>query len=417
MTDEKKRLRVLLIDDDEDDYMIVRDLLREGVGPCDLVWADTFERGRGQLATGEHDIALVDFRLGAETGLDLLRVSGIQPWKLPVILLTGTEDTTIDRQAADSGAADYLVKQYLNPPLLERAIRYALARTRILARAVESEERFRSVVHTAQDAIVITDQHDRITLWNPAARAMFGFTADEAIGNNLRELLALRMAHSTSVGQNLSLTAISKAGEETEIEVSESTWETSEGPHTSHVIRDVTERVSLERRLREQAISDPLTGLVNRREFDRRLAEALSNPPSGVPGIAVLFIDLDGFKQVNDRAGHDIGDRVLQIAAKRVIGSVRHQDLVARLGGDEFAVILTNLTTPDIAENIATRVRQELGNHYVIDHQIFRTGASVGTAHYVRGQTAADLVRDADRAMYSDKVLTKSQAGAAARGR
>ena len=126
-------LRVLLVEDDEDDYILTRECLRDVASPrVRLVWAQTGERGLAEMLSGQHDVCLLDYRLGPMTGVELLRRARREGWRGPTLLLTGQEDDAIDLQAQEAGAADFLQKSQLTPTLLGRTLRYALQHSRTL---------------------------------------------------------------------------------------------------------------------------------------------------------------------------------------------------------------------------------------------------------------------------------------------
>lgn len=404
---EGANLRILIVDDDEDDFVITRDLLRERLSSCLVTWANSFREGVRYLSSGNHDLAIVDFRLGAETGLDLLEKGGQLDWHIPIILLTGTDNPNVDHLATEGGAADYLVKQHLDATALERAVRYAVARAEILAKSRESEQRFRSIVENANDAIVITDDQQHITLWNPAAASMFGFTVAAAIGASLPEILALRQNGNNDVwGDGFEAIATRIDGRALAVEISSSTWAAGRGLHASHIIRDVTERAQLQRQLREQASTDSLTGLPNRASFRR----ALESSANDRDGYAALFIDLDDFKLVNDRLGHAAGDEVLRQAAHRIRAKLRKTDVVARLGGDEFAVLIRGVTRYEAIDTLVADLLSELGRPYEVGGDRCNVGASIGAALHHPGRSPIDVLQDADVAMYSAKAKGKGQA-------
>jgi diguanylate cyclase (GGDEF)-like protein/PAS domain S-box-containing protein len=175
-------------------------------------------------------------------------------------------------------------------------------------------------------------------------------------------------------------------------------------------LRDVSERVELEGRLRHQAFHDTLTGLANRALFEDRLAQALVRGLRGGGLPAVLFIDLDDFKTVNDSLGHAAGDELLQAVAARLDAAVRAQDTVARLGGDEFAVLLEDLAGADEALTLAERVGAALAPPLALAGREVRPSASIGVARAERGEaTAEELLRNADVAMYAAKERGKAQ--------
>ncbi len=176
-------------------------------------------------------------------------------------------------------------------------------------------------------------------------------------------------------------------------------------------IRHATERHRILRELdaaleREQylATHDPLTALPNRMLFYDRVAQAIALASRYDSTLALLFVDLDGFKPVNDRLGHAVGDRVLQQVARRLEAAVRRSDTVARIGGDEFAVLLTQIAEPHNAEKVAESILASIGRPFDLEGEAHRLGASIGIAIFPRdGGTADTLVRHADTAMYQAK--------------
>jgi diguanylate cyclase (GGDEF)-like protein/PAS domain S-box-containing protein len=171
---------------------------------------------------------------------------------------------------------------------------------------------------------------------------------------------------------------------------------------------DVTVRVERDRRTRQEADTDPLTGLANRRALERTLKAAISRAQTRGRGVAVLMLDLDGFKAVNDRHGHAAGDEALREVARRLRRCVRERDLVARLGGDEFVVVLTDLGSapPDAALDTVERVGAALSEPIAVDHGTeVRLRAAIGVAgHPADGATVAELLSVADRSMYAAKA-------------
>ena len=152
--DNNIQLRVLLVEDDEDDYLIIRDLLSE-MKTFELEWVTNYDDALEAIERGEHDVCLLDYRLGERNGLELLHEASERGFKVPIILLTGQGDREVDLEAMRAGAAGYLAKGQIDAPLLERSVRYAFTRTlRILG---ESEKRFRSLVQNVSDIIAVLD--------------------------------------------------------------------------------------------------------------------------------------------------------------------------------------------------------------------------------------------------------------------
>ncbi len=280
-----------------------------------------------------------------------------------------------------------------------------------------------------RDAVVVADAHTgRIVLWNPAASKIFGYSRSEALGLFVEALIPrhLRDRHRAGlaryrrtgtgryVGSDtpLELPALRKGGEEIRIELSLSAvgpadHEPSGGHYALAIIRDVTERKRLEERLAYLAYHDELTGLANRASFLERLEGAIARADLEGSGVAVLYLDLDSFKEVNDSFGHGVGDELLKAVAERLRRAVRFAaHSVARLGGDEFCAMLEGAADAGEAEDVVARVAKHLAGPYSVGgHEVSFVTASVGVA--VRppgaGTSAGQLLREADWAMYQKK--------------
>jgi PAS domain S-box-containing protein len=186
------QIRVLLIDDDEDDYVITRDLLSEIEGiRIDLEWVATCAAGREALQREGHDVCLLDHRLTDGTGIELLREAIHQGSRAPIIMLTGLGDPQLDVQAMQAGAADFLVKSQISALLLERSIRYAMGRQRTMEALRASEARYRLLVETSADAITFTDLDGNLIFCNEQAAALLGYAHTRDLeGKNLYDLVA-----------------------------------------------------------------------------------------------------------------------------------------------------------------------------------------------------------------------------------
>jgi two-component system, cell cycle sensor histidine kinase and response regulator CckA len=217
-------IRVLLVDDDEDDYILTRDWFREfQVTGCELEWVDNFQAARDAIALSKHDIYLVDYRLGEHTGLQLLREALNNGNLAPIILLTGLGDREIDIEAMKAGAADYLEKSQLNAPLLERSIRYAIERKQTQQKISEQA----ALLDVATDAIFVRDLDNKILFWNKAAERLYDCPASHAIGKQTsdiwqeKSLLKLQEALKSLVTNGSwegELTQITKSGKNITVE-------------------------------------------------------------------------------------------------------------------------------------------------------------------------------------------------------
>lgn len=299
MTQLKKQVvKVLLIDDDEEDYVLTRYLFDEFKDNLyELEWINSYVVAQNAISEGVHDIYLIDYRLGSGDGLNLIRNAIADGCRAPMILLTGQGDKEVDLEAMKAGAADYLVKGQFEAPLLERSIRYSLQHARALERLVH------------------------------------------------------------------------------------------------------------------QASHDALTGLPNRTNFSNLLSESIETArEKGKFDFAVLFLDLDRFKIINDSLGHVVGDKLLVGIAERIKACVRPHDFVSRFGGDEFTVLLKKIATVADAVEVAERLQSRLAIPFLLDGYEVFTSSSIGITFADNDQRKPeDFLRDADSAMYRAKAAGKAR--------
>ncbi|MFD5034512.1 putative bifunctional diguanylate cyclase/phosphodiesterase [Streptomyces sp. NPDC058220] len=289
----------------------------------------------------------------------------------------------------------------------------------------QKENHFRSLVQGSSDVIMIAEPSGVLRYVSPAAAGVYGREAEDLVGAELASII-----HAEDLGRVIHevrrfLAAPPSEEPTTRIECrfksGSGGWlnvESTVNRHQGGLIfnsRDVTERVRLQAQLQHNAEHDPLTDLPNRALFTERVRQALSGRRTTDPGTAVLFIDLDGFKGVNDRLGHQVGDELLIQVGHRLQDSVRAGDTAARLGGDEFAAIVLGDGCPDRTsrehqvQEIADRLRLKLSQPYRIDGNDVRVAASIGVAFAELGITPSDLMRNADLAMYRAKAAGKNR--------
>ncbi|MEA5572470.1 response regulator [Calothrix sp. UHCC 0171] len=247
-------IQVLLIDDDEDDYILIQDWCSEfQVVSCQLEWVNNYEGGINSIAQNQHDIYLIDYRLGESNGLELLSKAIANGCCAPIILLTGRGDRQIDIQAMEAGAADYLEKSQLNSALLERSIRYALERKRA-ERKIRQQA---ALIDVATDAIFVCDLNNQILFWNKASEKLYGWSQEEAVGKYTSQLWDEKNLLQIQLASNLLLTNGSWEGELRQTTISgneiivESRWTlVTEFEDKSQVIlvvnTDITQKKQLE---------------------------------------------------------------------------------------------------------------------------------------------------------------------------
>ena len=317
---------------------------------------------------------------------------------------------------AFAGSARLLRRQ--NRLLVERA-----AREQVLTDNVRrSEERFRSLVRNSSDGIMIAGADGTVAYESPGVERVLGHPPEARVGrpafepvhpDDLRGIQ--RLYRDVAASPDMEATAVFRARHvDGSYRVVEAVAKNLlADPAIEGVVvnyRDVTEQRSLEQQLRHQAFHDSLTGLPNRALFLDRLAHGLVRTRRGNPPLAVVFVDLDDFKAVNDSLGHAAGDSLLVAVAGRIRMSVREADTPARMGGDEFAILLEDATTVDAARESATRVLKALRMPFRLGDRDVAIQASAGIAMYGSPeQTADELLRNADIAMYSAKAQGKDR--------
>jgi len=295
----------------------------------------------------------------------------------------------------------------------------ALIREKRAARMVE--DRFASLIANASDVIMIVEPDGVLRFVSPASERTLGFKPDEAVGRNLLEIWGgVDRDRLQALLTEIAATAGGTVGP-VELEIERGT--------TRHVLesvgsnltadpavqglalnfRDISERKALEEQLRQQAFHDPLTLLANRTLFKDRVQHALTLTQRSSRTVAVLFLDLDNFKTINDSLGHDAGDRLLQAVAQRIVKNTRPSDTVARLGGDEFAILLERVASPAEVEGVAASLIETLGQPFALNAVEVRVAASIGVAFSTATIGADSLLGNADIAMYHAKAAGKSR--------
>ncbi len=295
----------------------------------------------------------------------------------------------------------------------------ALVRERRAAGIVAA--RYASLIKNASDVIMIADVDGRLRFASPSAERTFGMQPDDLVGRNLLDLWA--EADRERLSAFLAEVAATQGRLVGPVEVvvgngaRRSTLESVgsnllDDPAIAGLalnFRDVSERKALEEQLRQLAFHDPLTLLANRSLFRNRVQHAIALAQRSHQRVAVMFLDLDNFKNVNDSLGHDAGDRLLQAAAQRLVKSTRPSDTVARLGGDEFAILLEGISEAADVERIAATIARSFDEPLLLDGTDTYMAASIGIAFSQPDDDTEQLLRNADIAMYNAKAAGKAR--------
>ena len=277
------------------------------------------------------------------------------------------------------------------------------------------------VLQACGDAVVVSDGLDRIVMVNPAFLAMTGLSPSEVMGHSaeLLGMAPLRESHLKGVRASLDAGArwsgesaqTCADGQQIDTCLTVTALRNETGQITQHIraFNDITLLKQQQRVLAEQARHDSLTGLPNRRAFGERLQQAMSRSRRQPQSLAVLYVDLDGFKSVNDRHGHAAGDQVLVEVGRRLDACVRLTDCVCRLSGDEFTVILEGAGHPDEVQRIGNRILERLSLPHQLQAQAVVVTPSIGGTLFIVGDNASTLCERADETLYEAKRSGKGR--------
>jgi len=302
-----------------------------------------------------------------------------------------------------------------------------VARSRRLnADRLSLESRYRAIIEQAQDGLLVADARTgEIVDANPAVQQQLGFTLDELRGRSVLSVLrgpndsqdpVIATLARVEPSRGIELVQWLKDGRQIDVEVSCVPIESRDRRLVSYLMRDLSERkkaqsqlLANQQRLDKLANHDTLTGLPNRLFLQAHLPEAIARCHESGQMLAVLFLDLDRFKHINDSRGHEVGDKLLQEIAKRVRAAVRPADIVVRMGGDEFVVVLHKVNAPDEVAIAATRINEVLSAPVMIDGRALVATVSIGVSLFPRdGATMGELLKHSDTAMYQAKDLGRN---------
>lgn len=345
---------------------------------------------------------------------------------VPILVLSHLRDEQLAKLVVQRGAQDYLVEERLDDYSLSKALTSMLQRSAHTEALAAEGERAQVTLQSIGDAIISTEVSGNITYLNPVAESMTGWAQQEAIGRPLQEVfriidgdtresalnpLEMAILHDNTVGLSANCILIRRDGHESAIEDTAAPIHDRHGRVTGAVIvfRDVGTARAMSLRMSYVAQHDFLTELPNRMLLHDRLTQAIASAHRHRKSLAVLFLDVDHFKQINDSVGHAVGDQLLRSIAQRLVACVRTSDTVSRQGGDEFVVLLAEVARSEDAALSAGKILAALSAPHRIEQRDLHVTASIGIGVYPDdGVDAETLLKNADSALLHAKARGRS---------
>jgi len=428
----EKPARILLADDDPRLLESLHALLQ--LYRYDVDTALGGQEAIAQLCRNHYDLLLLDLRMPDVSGHDVMQYMTTHQIATMTIVVSG--ETSIDdiSRALRNGAYDYLKKPYVPEELLA-TINNAIRKKRLEdahrvmeGRLNRSEKLHRFIVNNSPDLIYILDEQGCFSFLNSKIESLLGYDRNELIGHALTSLAdeddmekaryffeQAARSHNSSRSIEIALRPRQPSHSKRYFELS--VWPVNENDNIAGTAqryciygtaRDITDRLEAEAFINFQAYHDLLTRLPNRALFKDRLSMALTQAARNNQRLAVMFIDLDRFKIINDSLGHTMGDRLLQAVSQRLLGCVRKGDTLSRFGGDEFTLLLPDMIGPQAAIQVAEKILESIKDPFRLGDHDIHIGASIGIAVYPEGGTTLDgLIKNADIAMYRVKNTGK----------
>jgi diguanylate cyclase (GGDEF)-like protein/PAS domain S-box-containing protein len=418
---------LLLIDNDAAHVDVFTDALLNAtdgpfLGECVKTLAEGIRRLRGK----EFWAIFLNLSLPGSQGVETFDKLALAVPGVPTLIIAGAKDVGVALEALRRGAKDYLLEDRLDRDSFVRAIRNMAERKTAEELLFREKERAQVTLDSIGDAVLSTDLQGKVTYLNVVAEKITGWTREEAAGKDIEEVFVIVDASTREPCVNPLRAAIKKNrtvqltpncllirrdGTEFAIEDSAAPIHDQHGLATGAVIvfHDVSVARAMGAEMSHMAQHDTLTNLPNRALLQDRLTQAIATASRNDSRIAVLFLDLDGFKHINDSLSHATGDRLLQAVAKRLLAAVRTSDTVCRLGGDEFVILLSEVAHAGDAGVKAGKILSALSAPFEMEQNTLRITGSIGVSTYPEdGQSAELLIRNADLAMYQAKEKGRS---------
>jgi diguanylate cyclase (GGDEF)-like protein/PAS domain S-box-containing protein len=421
MTILNPRTKILLVESDpQAAEFICAALASPETGAFEVQWAQQLSEGLACLEKKSVAAVLLQLTLPDSRGIETFdKVFAAAP-EIPILIL-GNVSETLAQQAVERGAQDYLLPDHLDSYSLPRALRNAIERKAVEDALYLEKERALVTLNSIGDAVLSTDISGNITYLNLVAETMTGWSRSEAIGKPLatvfriidgatrrpaRDPMEMAVEQNRTVGLTVNCILIRRDGFESAIEDSAAPVHDRSGRIIGAVIvfHDVTAARAMSIQMTYSAQHDIVTNLPNRMLVHDRIDQSISLARRQKKNLAVLFLDLDRFKYINDSLGHAIGDQLLRSVSLRLLAAVRGSDTVSRQGGDEFVVLLSEIAHPEDAATSAAKILLALSAPHFVAGEELHIAGSIGISIFPGdGEDADTLTKNADTAMYHAK--------------
>jgi len=414
--------KVLLIGDDAPTVDQIRAALAEADNDAfDVECVRQLSEGLARLGKGGIDAVLLGLSLPDSEGMQTFdKIFAAAP-DVPILILGGDANQALAKQAVGRGAQDYLPPGHLDSYSLARALRNGIERKAVEDALYVEKERAVVTLNSIGDAVLCTNIEGRITYLNLVAESLTGWPREEATGRLLAEVfriidgatrkpardpMEMAVEQNKTVGLTVNCVLVRRDGLESAIEDSAAPIHDRAGRIIGAVIvfHDVSAARAMSVQMTHSAQHDPVTNLPNRLLLNDRITQSIALARRQNRPIAVLFLDLDRFKYVNDSLGHAAGDELLQSVSKRLLGSIRGSDTASRQGGDEFVILLPEIGHREGAATSAKKILLSLSAPHSIGGRDLHIDGSIGISVYPDdGDDAETLIKNADTAMYRAK--------------